>query len=294
MKKYRNCLAFIVLVLIVAAAVYRYFSGHDLKKDITHTKTGTRELKLDIYIPRYRNGKLPVAINLHGGGWCAGSKLAVPFKKLLLQNFVVFSPEYRLAPKDIFPAQLDDVCSALKWIDENAYNYGADNSRILIYGGSAGGHLALLAGLKCPENIRRKVKTIGAFGAPTDLVNFIKDTENAPFDNVFKHAGDNHPIRQLLGCHAQTCPDKALAASPVNAVELYSGKMPAIFLAHGTADHIVPFAQAERLVDMVKSTNGQLLFYPVKDGQHINFDLDCVKAMISLFQEATANAQKKQ
>jgi acetyl esterase/lipase len=283
MKRYRNRLAFIVLVLIAAAAVYRYFSGHDLKRDITYAKVGKRELKLDIYIPRYRNGKLPVAVNLHGGGWCAGSKLAVPFKKLLLKNFIVFSPEYRLAPKDLFPAQLDDVCSALKWIDENATGYGADNSRILIYGGSAGGHLALLAGLKCPENIRRKIKTIGAFGAPTDLVNFIRDTEKDPFDNVFKNAGNNHPIKLLLGCHAQECPEKALAASPINAIDSSSKEIPAIFLAHGTADHVVPFAQAENFADVAQKTGHQLIFYPVKDGQHINFDLDCVKAMINLF-----------
>ncbi len=114
--------------------------------DLAYMEDDMWQHKLDVYYPEAReNEKLPVIIDIHGGGWMYGDKELNKFYNLYLakRDFCVFSISYSLVPDCPDPAfQLREVMCALKWIREHMGQYPADESKIMLTGDSAGGMLA--------------------------------------------------------------------------------------------------------------------------------------------------------
>jgi acetyl esterase/lipase len=92
---------------------------------------------------------LPVIVFLHGGGWSGGTRTTGPeFKRYFAQDgFAMASIEYRLTPSITFPANVEDVRTAIRWLKANADAQSLDPDRICLWGTSAGGHLAAVAAL---------------------------------------------------------------------------------------------------------------------------------------------------
>ncbi len=114
--------------------------------DIDYFGDGDNYHLLDIYMPE-GEGKLPAIINIHGGGWVYGDKTneyAFHGSRLATQGFVTVNPNYRLAPKNPHPAQLEDIFAVLGWVSENAEKYRIDTNNIFLEGDSAGAQLAAL------------------------------------------------------------------------------------------------------------------------------------------------------
>ncbi|MGL5125257.1 MAG: alpha/beta hydrolase fold domain-containing protein, partial [Fusobacteriaceae bacterium] len=107
--------------------------------------------KLDIYLPNIKKfEKNPVIITIHGGAFFGGDKYdgqLNPMLEALKEGFSVVSINYRLSPEDRWPAQIDDVMASIDFIIANADKYSLDVSKIILWGGSAGGHLSALAGV---------------------------------------------------------------------------------------------------------------------------------------------------
>jgi acetyl esterase/lipase len=123
---------------------------------LAKTPYGRRDLHADIFIPEaLRKKSFPAILLIHGGGWRAGNKgLNIPMAQALAKRgFVVVSVEYRLSLEAKYPAGVQDLTSALKWIRINANNFKIDTSRIAIAGSSAGGQLASLIGVT--EGVKR-------------------------------------------------------------------------------------------------------------------------------------------
>ena len=99
---------------------------------------------LDLYRPKDAEGKLPVLLNIHGGAWVYGDKkVYAPYcMYLAAQGFAVVNASYRLAPKNTFPAPLEDVGAMVEWVVDHAEEYGLDLSNLFFVGDSAGAHLA--------------------------------------------------------------------------------------------------------------------------------------------------------
>jgi acetyl esterase/lipase len=118
-------------------------------KTVTYASRGGQDLALDLYLPQKVRGRLPVIVFLHGGGWSGGTRTTGPdFKRFFAQDgFAVASIEYRLTPSITFPSNVEDVKTAIRWLRANHDNYGLDPGRIGLWGTSAGGHLAAVAGL---------------------------------------------------------------------------------------------------------------------------------------------------
>ncbi|MGH2686309.1 MAG: alpha/beta hydrolase, partial [Actinomycetota bacterium] len=128
------------------------FKDPDVEKvtDIAYVDDGRRAHRLDVYRPRDHRSGCPVLVYVHGGGWVMGDKREQGMPMMLhlaAHGWVCFTVNYRLSPKHAFPAHLDDVLLALRWVKEHAAEYGGDPSFMAISGGSAGGHLAALAAL---------------------------------------------------------------------------------------------------------------------------------------------------
>lgn len=110
--------------------------------------------RLDVWRRRGHTGPSPVLLFIHGGAWVVGSKKEQgrPFlHELVARGWVAVCPNYRLAPGAPWPAQIEDVTAALGWIRDHAAEIGADPSRIVVAGGSAGGHLAALLALTAED-----------------------------------------------------------------------------------------------------------------------------------------------
>lgn len=99
---------------------------------------------LDVYYPEETKEKLPVIVNVHGGGYTYGSKEVYQFygMSLALEGFVFVNVNYRLAPEYLFPTQLGDIVQALHWVEEQAENYYMDCENVFLVGDSAGAQMA--------------------------------------------------------------------------------------------------------------------------------------------------------
>ena len=112
--------------------------------DIPYINDGQRAHLLDIYYPKGTTEKLPVIIDIHGGGWMYGYKEINKYfcLKLAQKGFLVASINYRLAGDVLFDDQIRDIFAALKWLGKNLKDYPADMENIFLAGDSAGGHFA--------------------------------------------------------------------------------------------------------------------------------------------------------
>lgn len=124
-------------------------------KDIPYLDDGNRYHLLDIYYPENTTEKLPVIIDIHGGGWMYADKNLNEYycKSLADRGFVVFNISYRLVPDVTVNEQIQDCALALKWISENMAEYPCDTENVMLTGDSAGGQLAAYSAvlLQSPE-----------------------------------------------------------------------------------------------------------------------------------------------
>ena len=127
--------------------------------DLPYVDDGDRYHMLDVYYPEERSGKLPVIIDVHGGGWMYGDKELNKMYCLNLakRGYVVFNMSYRLCPSVTIGDQLKDVMAALQWIEAHLGDYPCIADQILLTGDSAGAHLASFAAALLSSEELRKV-----------------------------------------------------------------------------------------------------------------------------------------
>ena len=147
-----TCGLAVVLAAGVAAA-----GGQESKpaemRTLTYASRGGVDLLLDLYLPANPIRRpVPVIVFLHGGGWSGGTRTTGPdFKRYFAQDgFAMASIEYRLTPAITFPANVEDVRTAVRWLKANAAAHGLAADRICLWGSSAGAHLATVAALAPP------------------------------------------------------------------------------------------------------------------------------------------------
>lgn len=124
--------------------------GVEVVRDIPYWPGGDRRHRLDIYRPPGARASAPVLVQVHGGGWVTGrkSQQALPLMySLAAAGWLCVSVNYRLSPRARWPDHLVDLKRALAWVKREVGAYGGDPDRVLITGGSAGGHLAAMAAL---------------------------------------------------------------------------------------------------------------------------------------------------
>lgn len=114
--------------------------------DISYGEEEPKWQKLDVYRPKGVEGKLPVILNVHGGGWVYGDKEVYQYycMSLAQRGFAVVNCSYRLAPEYKYPSSFEDISTVSTWIIEHQEEYGFDVDHIFGVGDSAGGHMLSL------------------------------------------------------------------------------------------------------------------------------------------------------
>lgn len=258
---------------------------------------GYRPLELDLYLPAATDTPAPVILYIHGGGWRVGSRrifgpaftswVPSPFQLLAEAGFAVASVDYRLSAEAIFPAQLDDVQAAARWIAANADQYGLDPQRLVVWGESAGGHLAALLGLTgadtddAPSGVR-VVGVVDWYG-PADLRIMQAHSRS---DAVTRPDSPDSRESQLLGAPLADSADRAAAASPVSHVH---PDAPEFYLVHGTADRFVPTGQSEQLAAALTAAGCAVQLRLVPGADHMWIGTDEVP---DIFAQSLAVAQR--
>lgn len=224
---------------------------------------GFRPLLADLHLPESRE-PAPVVLFVHGGGWRFGSRtLFCPtwsdwhpgaFDRLVDAGFAVLSVDYRLSAEAVFPAQLEDVSAALQWIRARAAELGVDADRVVLWGESAGGHLAALLGLEASRTGARGIAGVVDWYGPTDL------------DAMPSREDPDSREALLLGASAAHAPERARAANPVARVHAAA---PPFHLAHGSADESVPTSQSELLADALRAAGVPVDLHLVPDAGHM-------------------------
>lgn len=135
--------------------------------DLAYIEDGNLYHTLDVLYPAdtQPGAKLPVIIDIHGGGWMYATKDLNEYycRAIADRGFVVFSISYRLAPDVIVPEQLQDCMTALKWINDNKADYPCDTDSVMLTGDSAGGQLSFYSAvLMQSEELREKFNVTDA------------------------------------------------------------------------------------------------------------------------------------
>lgn len=143
---------------------YRMPEGLHVERDIPYINDSDKLHLLDIKYPENTAEKLPVIIEIHGGGLIYGDKELNRFYSAALakRGFVVFSISYGLPAKSRLPDQVRDVMAAVKFINEIMHKYPCDPDRVYITGDSAGAYLSALACIAVKDTDTQRALSVSA------------------------------------------------------------------------------------------------------------------------------------
>ena len=223
-----------------------------VEKGVVYHSENGRDLKVDLYRPEGDSVPTRTAVVLiHGGGWILGEPgmMAPLASQFAAQGFLAAAVEYRLIREAAWPAQLDDVTTAIRWVADNAADLGIDADRIVVAGASAGGHLALMAAANLKAE--SKVAAVLSLFSASELT-----VSEAPQKGKFNAA-------MLLGPDASD--DVVEAASPYYQV---SEGFPPTFVLHGAKDWLIDPVASLRLYEKLTDLGVNAELHIVADAIH--------------------------
>ena len=247
------------------------------------TVEGFRPLLLDLYVPAIGSSSGAAIVYLHGGGWAVGTRrrfgrafvtwAPTPLDRLAQAGFVVATVDYRLSGEARFPAQLHDVKAAIRWVRGNATVLAVDPARVVAWGESAGGHLAVLAGLTADRaDLEGEVGDhLGQSSAVCGVVDWYGPMNLLSLSSQHLPNSDKRPDdaesweSSMVGAPLQTDPGRSRAASPIAYV--YSAAPP-IQIHHGTVDGQVPSAQSVEFAEAMRQAGGDVELIVVEGSDH--------------------------
>jgi len=218
--------------------------------------------KLDIYLPDDGDGSFPVILYIHGGAFAIGDKrdiYVMPFLKGIERGFSVVCVNHRMSGEAIFPAGLQDVKAAIRWIRANSEQYQLDGNRIAVCGCSSGANYAAMICLTdnvaeledlslgnpdYPCNVQAAVDWFG----PTDFLKMDEQLEENGFVSA-DHGETDSPESRYLGAKISDVPLKVELANPMTYIHEH---MPPILIQHGRLDDLVPVQQSMIFVEKLE------------------------------------------
>jgi acetyl esterase/lipase len=233
--------------------------NYSVVPNVTYSVANNFNCKLDVYARNPRGTVAPTLVYIHGGGWVAGTK-------------------ERVSPP---PAAVEDCRLALRWVYENAKQYGFDTTRIVVSGGSAGGHLALMTGM---------LDAGAGFDAPKEWDDAIHSMKVAAIVNWYGITD----VKDLLdGPNRQgyavdwfgSLPEKEKVAVRVSPLTYVRAGLPPVLTIHGDNDQVVPYSHAVRLHKALTAAGVPNRLITIPGGRHGGFTRDQMLAAYATIRE---------
>lgn len=224
-------------------------------RDVEYKNINGKSLQIDFYRKKNSDNKLPLLLFIHGGGWKGGkrSDYLIYLLDFAKKGYMTATVSYRLKRDSIYPAAVEDITDAVDWFFQNGEKYGYNPDRIALIGGSAGAHLAMLAGYGWKSKTAKetelhkteqKVKAVVNIYGPTDLTT--------------EYGRNQSLVTGFIGHSYNEKPELFHEASPVSYL---SSSCPPTMILHGTSDRLVPISQADMLKTMLDELNVPCEYY---------------------------------
>lgn len=234
------------LVSVVVAAT---------ENDVVYKQVDGLSLALDVSYPS-ESGSFPLVVCIHGGGWRTGDKKTwheekiqaqINIEELSKRGYAAASINYRLAPSYKLGAMVEDILAAVDFLLDHADAYKIDRRRIVLMGDSAGGHLALMAGINLQKAGYAVRGIVNMFGL-TDCIDQSARVDGGKLSFV---------VGDMLG----TTDPESEAARKGSPAQILDGDCPPILTLHGTGDPVIPFNQARALIRSMRlaKVGGELI-----------------------------------
>ena len=223
-----------------------------IERDVVFGKGGGRDLRCDVYRPAASTHRSAVLM-VHGGSWIRGNKSAMQeqIDCLVSRGYVCVAPEYRFLQDAPWPAQINDVKAAMRWLRANAKSLNVDAEKIAVLGNSAGAYLALM--LAATPGVVEFEGDGGSAGVATHVAACIAVYPPVLFYTGSARTSGAVPASGLMGEGATDA--AALAASATT----YARKdFPPTFLQHGTGDKVVPVTASLRMYEALAKVRARV------------------------------------
>ena len=234
--------------------------------DIAYATVSAAE-KLDIYLPAKGEGQYPVIISIHGGAFMFGDKAdnqLNPMLAGLAHGYAIVSINYRMSGEALFPKNIQDVKAAIRWVKAHAKEYGFNANKIALWGGSAGGNLAALAGtagdVKELEDLSlgnagesSRVQAVVDWFGPTNFL-LMDEQLTVNKNGAANHSEADSPESKVLGKKITEIPELVKQANPENYI---SKDDPPFLVEHGTKDPVVPVQQSINFSKKIETIAGK-------------------------------------
>mgnify|MGYP000320642903 CR=1 FL=1 len=264
-------------------APYPAPAGVKLYEDVEIGTAGNRTLYTSIAVPEVPSDTpMPVVVYIHGGGWNHGTRKdgLSAICSYVKKGYIGVSLDYRLTPEAPFPAQIQDVKLAIRYLRAHAQQYNIDPDRIGAWGSSAGSHLAALLGTSADLTANDQIlldngnrvnvpdlEGSGGWQEYSDRIQAVIDFFG-PADFTTAFANNYSSVTALLGAKAFTIPDFARLAMPGTYA---SSDDPPFFIRHGDADATIPYTDSEVLKNQLLSAGVPVVDYKILPGQGHGF-----------------------
>lgn len=257
MKTLHRCLTMILALLAGTAHADDFADAagvrYRVKADQVYRTASGQALKLDLYLQRApAAAPAPVLVYFHGGGWVDGRKENAAFMLLpyLALGWTVVNVEYRLAGVAPAPAAVEDARCALRWVKAHASEHGFDAGTMVVAGDSAGGHLALAGAMlpagspfdrACPTADNQRWS--GGAEQPLAIAAVINWYGIADVEALLEGPARRHYAIEWFGADG----NRLALARQLSPLRLVRPDAPPVISVHGSADPVVPYAQARAL-----------------------------------------------
>ena len=274
--------------------------NYQVLPNVTYAIANNYECNLDLWLPLDVDEAVPTVIYIHGGVWVSGKReqYALMFLPFIEMGFAVANVQYRMSHVSPAPSAVQDCRAALRWIKYNADRYGLDEEKLVVFGHSAGAHLALMTGMlessagldwEIPggsdldrgEAMQRyyaddatgknelEVAAIIGWSGITDVNDLLSGPNRRGYAQVW------------LG----TVPYAEELARRVSPLTYVRSGLPPILLIHGDADPIVPYSHAVRLHEALDEAGVRNLLVTVPGGGHVLFERQEIAKVYWLIRE---------
>jgi acetyl esterase/lipase len=236
-------------------------------EELVYGTGGGRELKADLFRPTGEDaGPFPAVVYVHGGGWRQGDRkhFARQAAHMAEHGFLGLCIEYRLSDEATYPAALQDVNCAVRFVRAAADWLNADPDHVGIAGGSAGGHLAAMVAVT--GGTSRWEGTGGHGDCSSEVQAYVGFN---PAVDLRSRSELEAVVKFLGGTPEEVGEDLYEEASPICHVD---SDTPPSLLLHGTEDGTVPYEQSVRFCEAVREAGGHAELFTAEGASHAFFN----------------------